>query len=157
MIIAWSKNLSELETNWKTNNEILAEKTIRLRDLENKIKMGISLDDEESLLTKELTASVLEEDANQKLLNKEIIVMENYVYAAEGFLQILEENEELNNKTYLIEEGNEVGKIIIDCAQNGKQWDELTEKERDLIIDFSNIFREASKEREKLLYVEVSA
>jgi hypothetical protein len=157
MIIAWSKNLSELETNWDTNNEILAEKTIRLRELESKIKMGISLDEEESLLIKELAASVLEADANQKLLNKEIIVMRNYVYAAEGFLQILEENEELNNKTYLLEEGNEVGKIIIDCAQNGKQWDELTEKERDLIIDFSNIFREASKEREKLLYVEVSA
>lgn len=46
--------------------------------------------------------------------------------------------------------------IIIDCAQHGKRWEELTEDEQSLIIDFANIFEEASRERASRL-VEVAA
>ena len=46
--------------------------------------------------------------------------------------------------------------IIIECAQHGKQWEELSESEQFLIIDFANIFEEASRARAARL-VEVVA
>lgn len=46
--------------------------------------------------------------------------------------------------------------IIIECAQHGRQWEELTEDEQALIIDFANIYEEASRARAAKL-VEVAA
>ena len=82
--------------------------------------------------------------------------MENYVYAAEGLLEVLEGNAFLDDKEYLIEQVGVVGKIIIDCAQNGKKWEVLTDDEQELIIDFANIFKKQSLERASQL-VEVAA
>jgi hypothetical protein len=63
----------------------------------------------------------------------------------------------LADKEYLIEQTDTVGKIIIDCAQYGKKWEDLSLDEQGLIIDFANIFKKASIERAKQLEeIEVS-
>ena len=83
--------------------------------------------------------------------------MRHYVFAAEGFLQLLEKEESdliAEDKDYLISEGGRVGLIIIDCAQNGRKWDSLSDEEQNLIIAFSNIFEENSRERANLVKVE---
>lgn len=49
-----------------------------------------------------------------------------------------------------------VGRLLIECAQNGKQWNELTEEEQSLITDYANIFAEDSKKRtQELVEAEV--
>lgn len=158
MIMAWSKNLTSLEESWEVGNKTLAKDTINLRNLENNIKFGSELTSEEMIVLDDLRKTVPELKLKQEQYSKEINNMRNYVYAAEGFLQILEEDKNLEDKEYLIQEGSRVGMIIIDCAQNGKKWDALTEEEQDLIIDFANIFKEDCKSREKhLVKVEVAA
>ena len=82
--------------------------------------------------------------------------MRNYVFAAEGFLQMLEkEPEDFIDKEYLFEDSATAGMIIIECAQFGKKWEELNKEEQMLIIDFANIFEKASRSRVKEL-VEVA-
>ena len=81
----------------------------------------------------------------------------NYVYASEGFMQLLEKTEEeliAEDRAYLIRQGSEVGMILIDCAQNGRPWDALSEDQQSLIIDFANIFEEDCHARGKELEVE---
>lgn len=156
MIVAWSKTLTEEETEWEIKNRRLAEDIIRLRNLENNEKFEVELTEAELNEMKILRMLTINSKESQSVLLKSISEKKNYLYAAEGFLQILEENEGLAEKEYLIQEGGRVGKIIIDCAEYGKKWDELTLDEQDLITDFANIFRNASLEREKLLQVEVA-
>ena len=80
------------------------------------------------------------------------------LYEEVNFLsvQYIEGNAFLDDKEYLIEQVGVVGKIIIDCAQNGKKWEVLTDDEQELIIDFANIFKKQSLERASQL-VEVAA
>ncbi|MNW04057.1 hypothetical protein D3C71_2000860 [compost metagenome] len=70
---------------------------------------------------------------------------------------MLEKNpEDFADKEYLLNDSSAAGMIIIECAQHGKQWEELSESEQFLIIDFANIFEEASRARAARL-VEVAA
>jgi len=158
MIIAWGKNLSEIEDEWTNlNREIAKDKVLKSR-LEIAKKISELSKDEEVILLDLLTTLPIR---LQKLetLEKQDREMRNYVYAAEGFLQFLEKTEEQlieDEQDYLIDYCSSVGKIIIDCAQYGKKWESLNEEERGLIIDFANIFEEASKARAKqLVEVEV--
>jgi hypothetical protein len=157
MVVAWAKNLVDLDRKWELGNKALAKDTVKLRTLENMQKLGSELDTSEqnllSLLSKSVPALKMEQDVLAKA-NRE---MRNYVFAAEGFLEILEGNAALEGKEYLVEQCNTVGKIIIDCAQHGKKWEALREDEKELIIDFANIFKQASLKRaEALQEVEVA-
>ena len=79
---------------------------------------------------------------------------QDYIEAAEGMLRVYEGDESLaeivNDDIDIIKDNVEdVGMVIIECMNHGKQWEELTEDERGLIMDFSNIFRKAAKLRAK--------
>lgn len=79
---------------------------------------------------------------------------QDYIEAAEGMLRVYEGDESLaeivNDDIDIIKDNVEdVGMVIIECMNRGKQWEELTEDERGLIMDFSNIFRKAAKLRAK--------
>ena len=86
--------------------------------------------------------------------------MQNYVHAAEGFLQVLEksaEEFEEEGRDYIVDDVATVGRLLIECAQHGKPWDELTEDEQMLITDYANIFAEDSKKRNQdLIEAEVA-
>ncbi|WP_169929020.1 hypothetical protein [Macromonas bipunctata] len=113
-----------------------------------------------NLLT-DLDVNVPAMKADLNALGKRTREMRNYVYAAEGFIQVLEktaEELEAEDRSYLAEDGGRVGMIIIDCAQHGKPWEDLSEEEKDLIIDYANIFEEASQQRtSQLLQLEFAA
>lgn len=85
--------------------------------------------------------------------------MQSYVHAAEGFLQVLEktaEQFEEEGRDYIVDDVATVGRLLIECAQNGKQWSELTGEEQSLITDYANIFAEDSKKRtQELVEAEV--
>lgn len=91
-------------------------------------------------------------------LDKERRSMKNYLYAAEGFMQILEKNDQMlqdEDKDYLLDDSAEIAAIIMRVAQNNVDWDSLTEDEQSLITDYANIFEEEGKLRAQALQAEV--
>lgn len=144
MVVAWAKNLVDLERKWGTENGILSKDIVKLKTFENRLKLGGNLEVDENEQLHKLRKSVPILKSNQDSLAKSNREMQNYVYAAEGFLEVLEGNELLDGKEHLLDRSSVVGNIIIDCAQNGKKWDSLTEDEQELIIDFANIFKQNS-------------
>jgi hypothetical protein len=115
------------------------------------------LEPEEAAMLKELQDKLPPIREKLETQRKRTNEMRSYVFAAEGFLQMLEKNrEDYAGKEYLLDDSAKAGMIIIECAQHGRQWEELTEDEQALIIDFANIYEEASRARAAKL-VEVAA
>lgn len=156
MIMAWGYNLQDMENDWKSLNDGLSKEQVLLR----RLQIGQRLDDlqaEEVVILSELEARLPELQATMEAKRKRTNEMRNYVFAAEGFLQMLEkEPEEFEGQEYLMEDSSAVGMVIIECAQFGKRWEDLDSEQQSLIIDFANIFEKASRERASKL-VEVAA
>ncbi|MND20067.1 hypothetical protein D3C76_405540 [compost metagenome] len=156
LIMAWGCNLEQQEKDWKTLSESVARLQVQERQLKISQNLGEPSAEDKATLA-EIQARLPALKAQMDQLRKRNQEMRNYVYAAEGFLQVLEKQpEDFADDAYLLSDSQEVGMIIIDCAQHGKRWEELTEDEQSLIIDFANIFEEASRERASRL-VEVAA
>lgn len=160
MIFAWGQKLDGLERDWDVKNKAVAKDVVLKRRLETAKKLSELSTEEEALLS-QLQIDVPKLQAEAEAIAKESQEMKNYVFAAEGFLQTLEKSPEQlqsEDKGYLAREGAQVGMIIIDCAQNGRKWESLSEEEQMLIIDYANIFKEESEQRVKqLVEVEVGA
>jgi hypothetical protein len=143
MIIAWAVDLENVEKRWADLNKKVAADKVALR------RIGISsviepLTAEEELRVEELKKSVDTEGEILRAMGKASREKRNYVYAAEGFLQLLEKDEATliaEDRQYLAEFGPEVGMLIIECAQQGRTWESLKQHEQEMIIDFANIFR----------------
>lgn len=160
MIVAWNQNLNVMEKDWKQKNQQLSKNEVLRRRISMAKKLSEISAEEERILT-DLDVNVPAMKADLNALGKRTREMRNYVYAAEGFIQVLEktaEELEAEDRSYLAEDGGRVGMIIIDCAQHGKPWEDLSEEEKDLIIDYANIFEEASQQRtSQLLQLEFAA
>lgn len=160
MVMAWGQNLQQLESEWKSENTKLSKDEVIKRRLEVTAKISELTFDEKSILD-ELTTNTPVFKKKLEQLGARIREIKNYVYASEGFLQTLEkspEEIEAEGLDYLTEDGSHVGMIIIDCAQHGKKWNDLSADDQSLIIDFANIFEKASKARAaQLVEVEVGA
>lgn len=156
MIMAWGYNLQDMENEWKSLNDGLSKEQVLLRRLQIGQRLGDLQEDEVPMLN-ELEARLPVQQAEMEAKRKQTNEMRNYVFAAEGFLQMLEkEPEEFADQEYLMEDSSTVGMIIIECAQFGKRWEELNTEQQSLIIDFANIFEKASRARSSKL-VEVAA
>ena len=156
MIMAWGYNLQDMENEWKSLNDGLSKEQVLLRRLQIGQRLGDLQEDEVPMLN-ELEARLPVQQAEMEAKRKQTNEMRNYVFAAEGFLQMLEkEPEEFADQEYLMEDSSTVGMIIIECAQFGKRWEELNTEQQSLIIDFANIFEKASRARASNL-VEVAA
>ncbi|TRO25846.1 hypothetical protein EQ826_12550 [Ectopseudomonas mendocina] len=156
LIISWGINLGALEKEWKKLNDNLAKKKVEMRRLETSQRLA-ELSTEEVAQLNKLKAELPKLTAKMDQKRKQTSEMRNYVFAAEGFLQMLEkEPEEFVGKEYMLEDSATVGMLIIDCAQHGKRWESLSADEQALIIDFANIFEEDSRARTAQV-VEVTA
>jgi len=156
MIMAWGYNLQDMENEWKSLNDGLSKEQVLLRRLQIGQRLGDLQEDEVPMLN-ELETRLPVQQAEMEAKRKRTNEMRNYVFAAEGFLQMLEkEPEEFAGQEYLMEDSSTVGMIIIECAQFGKRWEELNTEQQSLIIDFANIFEKASRARASKL-VEVAA
>lgn len=160
MILAWNVDLEQLEANWKDLNKTLARDKILAKRL-TLAKRLETLTSEEQVVLNDLLKSVESDAVKLEELANAIREKCNYVYASEGFLQLLEKGEDgltAEDKGYMIERSSEVGRLIIDCAQNQKKWDDLSEEQQSLIVDFANIFEEDCRARtEAFTLVEVAA
>lgn len=93
-------------------------------------------------------------EAAHSELQKAIGHRQDYIEAAEGMLRVYEGDESLAEVVgadvdVIKDNVEEVGLVVIDCMNRGKQWEELSEESKGLIVDFSNIFRKAAKMRSK--------
>lgn len=158
LIRAWETKYQNMEAKWEKMNKDAANLKREMRKLQVKLKIEPLTTQEEAQLTEfknELTIS----DNNLKCQGEENRAMQNYVHAAEGFLQVLEksaEEFEAEGRDYIVEDVATVGRLLIDCAQNGKHWNELSEEEQSLITDYANIFAQDSAKRNQDL-IEVEA
>lgn len=160
MVMAWGQNLQQLEGEWKAENTKLSRDEVIKRRMEVTKRLSELAPEEETIL-QEYGVSLPKAKVKLEALGQKCREQRNYVHAAEGFLQTLEksaEELEAEGQEYLADEGSHVGMIIIDCAQNGKRWSDLSAEDRSLITDFANIFEKASKARAaQLVEVEVGA
>ena len=159
LIRAWETKYQNMEAKWGKLNKDTAALKREMKRLEVKLKIEPLTHEEEIQLT-DLKNEVVIANNNLKCQGAENRAMQNYVHAAEGFLQVIEksaEDFEAEGRDYIIDDVATVGRLLIDCAQNGKQWDELTEEEQSLISDYANIFAEDSKKRNQdLIEAEVA-
>ena len=132
------------EKEWAAKNKELSKKRVELKAAETKIKYGDSIECDIEALKSSIDSLSSELESITFKINTGLMLND----AAEGFLQILEGNEKVISKKYLMDEGNRVGQLIVSCQEFGRDWQELSTEDRELIIDFANIFRE---EREKRL------
>jgi len=152
----WQLALTDDERQWKRTSATLSAAKAKLSRL--KLEALVSpLSTEEQATLDELTTSLPAAiAANDDLLARNV-EREHYVSATEGFLQLLEKDEaELrgNDQDFLIDLGGEVGTLLMDCAQKGLRWKDLSEHQQALIADFANIFRADSIKRGEALEVE---
>jgi len=156
LIMAWGVNLKAQEEEWKQLSDGVSEQKMQLRRLEVGQRLA-ELTVEEAAQLAALQAELPKLAAQMEYKRKRTNEMRNYVFAGEGFLQMLEKTEEdFAGEEYLIEDSATAGMLIIDCAQGEKTWEDLSEEQRCLIVDFANIFEEASRARAERL-VEVAA
>lgn len=142
LILVWVQKQETLEKEWNECNQEFAKEKVQKSRLEVAQKIS------------ELTGL----ETKLKRLDKERRSMKSYVYAAEGFMQILEKDEgmlQAEDKDYLIDDSLEIAQIIMRVAQNNVDWDMLTKDEQSLIIDYANIFEQEGKARAEHLAKEI--
>ncbi len=159
MIRAWETKYQNMEAKWEKLNKDTAVLKREVKQLEVKMKVEPLTELEEAQLV-ELKNDVAVAVNNSKYQAQENRAMKSYVHAAEGFLQVLEktaEQFEEEGRDYILDDISTVGMLLIDCAQNGKAWNELSEEQQSIITDYANIFAEDSKKRNQdLIEAEVS-
>ncbi len=143
LLLGWTKLTEENEREWEMTNNALAKAVIELRNAENTLLYGgqpvIDIPSHKRLID-ELTQKL---DAIARIKNDRWMMID----AAEGFLEILENNEKVAGKTYLLNRGEKVGRIIIGIMEMNHPMEELAESDRMLLIDFAHIFSEERKRR----------
>lgn len=150
MIAAWSKKGEVAKNKWGELNKSYSKDQVLHKKLSiaKKLQGELSAQEEEQLHELEKSLIITKKDLDA--LGTDSRDIERYVGAAEGFLQLLEKDpEEIKNENreYLLEEGNTVGKVLISCAQNDTKFSDLDEKDQDLITDYANIFYDEAKQR----------
>ena len=127
-----------------------------IQELLASVKEMRALTPEQAAKFSTLQTSVAEASAYRESYHQDTERQRMYVNAAVGFLLFLKDDDILVGRDYLLEEMNRVGQIIMDTAQFGKHWTELTPEEQLLIRDFANIFNEERMNLERSTLVRVT-
>lgn len=160
MIIAWEKSRQLLEEEWEKKNSALSKDRL----LHNRLVRAQKYEELELAevgVLNDLKITLPRDTADLEQLGDDLLARQSYVNAAEGFLQMLEKEEQqliAEGKAYLLDQGATVGALLIDCSQNDRAWSSLSRQEQSLITDFANIFAaDCQKRTEAGLLVEVAA
>ena len=150
LVASWAKRAQALEADWDIANRNYAQSSMLLKRLTLAKDVQQELSSEESIELENLIIQVpAQKQALDALANQQRDI-KRYVGAAEGFLQLLEkspEQIEQEDRAYLIDEGANVGRILIDCAENNKPFSALDVEAQSLVTDYANIFEKEAKSR----------
>lgn len=160
LIASWGVRAKEQGILWDEANRNYAKKNMLLKRLQlaRKVQSELSVDEQTELnrLEREVPAS---KEALDDLATRKHDI-ERYVGAAEGFLQVLEKSEaqiKQEDRSYLLEDAAQVGKLLIDCAEHNRAFASLSPDHQSLVTDYANIFqKEAETRMEKVLEMEVA-
>lgn len=157
LVAAWKKQAQALEEEHNKSTDILAKNKVALRRLQVAMRVQEQLDEKEAKELTALESTVPVQENELDALATRHRDIERYANAAEGFLQLLEktpEQLEEEDRGYVLEEGERVGQIIVEAAENETPFNSLSADAQALITDFSNIFRkEATKRMDSVLEV----
>lgn len=152
MVAAWAKRADVLADQWQDLNRSNARDTMLLKRLEVAKRIQEELAPEEAQTLQDLMQSVPQAKLRLDILATKEDDLRRYVGAAEGFLQLLEKSHEQivsEGREYIIDEGAEVGRILIRCSEEDLAFQDLAEDEQALVRAFSNIFSQESEKRMK--------
>lgn len=150
LIASWKKQAATLDVEFDEANKVLAKIKVDQRRLEIAKKVQTELDDKEAAELASLHKAVPAQEASLNEIATRRRDIERYADAAEGFLQLLEKSEEQlekEDRSYVIDEGAAVGKIIIEVADKNTPFNQLKSEDQSLIADFANIFRKEAQQR----------
>ncbi len=156
LIAAWKVDAASLSKELSEAQNRISKDIVLLRRLTADKKIQSELSKEDSAILERLEAEVPKQEREVNDLATRQRDVERYANAAEGFLQLLEktpEQLEQEDRAYVLEEGNTVGKIIIDVADKKIPFSSLSKEDQSLINDFSNVFKKEAGERMKVLEV----
>ncbi|WP_449431087.1 hypothetical protein [Pseudomonas putida] len=159
MTLAWNMELQRLEDQWQQLNQSLSRNKVLAKRMAMASRSE-ALTPEEQVVLNDLERNMGRD--SKRLDNMDVSIREKraYVYASEGFLQLLEKDEQQlidDGQEYLADRSEEVGALIARCAQQDVKWVDLSEDEQALLIDFGNIFEDDCRTRtEAFKEVEVS-
>lgn len=157
LMVVWVEKQQTLEQDWTELSKKLAKDRV-LKTRLDVAKRTSELTTEEAEVYSELLTKMNGEESKLSRLDSERRSMKSYVYAAEGFMQILEKDDETleaEDKDYLIDDSEEIASIIMRVAQNNVAWESLTDDEQSLITDYANIFEAEGKARADKLMQEI--
>lgn len=157
LMVVWVEKQQTLEQDWTELSKKLAKDRV-LKTRLDVAKRTSELTTEEAEIYSELLTKMSGEESKLSRLDSERRSMKSYVYAAEGFMQILEKDDETleaEDKDYLLEDSEEIASIIMRVAQNNVAWESLTDDEQSLITDYANIFESEGKARADKLMQEI--
>lgn len=160
MTVAWNMDLQQLQEQWKKlNHDHSREKVLAKRMA--MASRSEALTAEEQVVLNDLERNLGRDSQRLDQLDVSIREKRAYVYASEGFLQLLEKDEQQlidDGQEYLADRSEEVGELISRCAQQDVKWVDLSDDEQALLIDFGNIFENDCQARtESFKEIEVSA
>lgn len=159
LIAAWKKQSSALDAELNDAKALLAKNMIDLRRLQLAKRVQNELDPREAAELAALQEQVPAQEKSWEAATIRKRDIERYADAAEGFLQLLEKSPdelEAEDRGYVIDEGENVGRIIVEAAENNTPFSGLAPDDQALITDFANIFHAEAKQRMESV-LEVSA
>jgi len=159
LIASWAKRAEVLSNQWIQETKIYAKDSTRYKNLLGAKDIQSELSAEEMQQLAELEVQLPKQKVALDALGTRQRDIERYVGAAEGLLQVLEktpEQIEAEDRTYLLEDGAHIGRLLINCAQTETPLSSLDIEDQSLLTDYANIFKEESKARMKEL-LEVTA
>ena len=153
LIASWASRSDVLVKNWEVDNRNYAKDSMLLKRLSLAKDVQGELSAEESAELAKLKIEVPAKKTALDGLATQQRDIERYVGAAEGFLQLLEKTSnqiEQEDRSYLIDDGAHVGRILIDYAEHPqKKYNDLSLEDQSLINNYANIFQNESKVRMK--------
>lgn len=159
LIAAWKNQARALDIELNEARTRLAKSMIDLKRLQLAKRVQNELDPKDAAELAALEIQVPAQEKSWEAATTRKRDIERYADAAEGFLQLLEKSAdqlEQEDRGYVIEEGENVGRIIVEAAEKNTPFSSLSADDRSLITDFANIFHKEAKQRMESV-LEVSA
>ena len=150
LVASWSLRAKSLENEWEIALKALSKDKVLLKTITLAKQIQDKLSLEEETIYSELQITVPQKQLELDQMLNELSDVNRYVGAVEGFLQLLEKDEAQlikEERDYLIYEGEQVGILLIKCAENDIAYNSLSEDEQALITDYANIFKADSGSR----------
>ena len=143
LVRGWAMSLNADQEAYEAERGRISLDEAVLQRLQANLNFELSMSPAELTQMAELKASLPAQQQALLALNRSIQHRNHFIDSAEGLMQALEGKADPD----VVDMIPEVGAIIIGCMEKGQQWEQLAADEKELVIDFANIYRNARVKR----------